>query len=67
MSTLAAAWCLKNENVASIVTGASRPQQVISNVECLKLFPKLSDDVMGQIDAVLGNKPAVEPPRFGGN
>ncbi|KAI5309429.1 hypothetical protein KEM55_003250 [Ascosphaera atra] len=67
MATLAAAWCLKNDNVATIVTGASRPQQVVSNVDCLKLLPKLTDDVMEEIDAALENKPTVEPPRFGGH
>jgi aryl-alcohol dehydrogenase-like predicted oxidoreductase len=63
LSQLALAWCLKNENVSSVITGASRPEQIVDNVESLKLLPKLTLEVMSQIDEYLGNKPAQDPAR----
>ncbi|KZZ95647.1 voltage-gated potassium channel beta-2 subunit [Ascosphaera apis ARSEF 7405] len=65
---LALAWCLKNQNVTTVITGASRPEQVVDNVKCLEVLPKLTDEIMKEIDDLLGNRPScIEPPRFGGN
>ncbi|KAL4794202.1 NADP-dependent oxidoreductase domain-containing protein [Aspergillus venezuelensis] len=64
-SHLALAWCIKNENVSSIITGASRPEQIVDNVESLKVLPKLTPEVLAEIDEALGNKPALAQPRFG--
>lgn len=63
LSQLALAWCLKNENVSSVITGASRPDQIIDNVQSLKLLPKLTPEIMAQIDDLLLNKPAQDPAR----
>jgi voltage-dependent potassium channel beta subunit len=57
LASLALAWCLKNPNVSTVITGASRPEQVRENMKALDMAPKLTDDVMGRIEAVLGNKP----------
>lgn len=62
-SQLALAWCLKNENVSSVITGASRPEQIVENVKCLQILDKLTPEVMGEIDALVGNKPALDPAR----
>jgi aryl-alcohol dehydrogenase-like predicted oxidoreductase len=63
LSQLALAWCLKNPNVSSVITGASRPEQIVDNVASLKLLPKLTEDIMKQIDAILENKPPLDPIR----
>ncbi|KAL3443307.1 NADP-dependent oxidoreductase domain-containing protein [Aspergillus insuetus] len=63
LSQLALAWCLKNENVSSVITGASRPEQVIDNVKSLEVLPKLTPEIMAQIDEYLQNKPALDPAR----
>jgi aryl-alcohol dehydrogenase-like predicted oxidoreductase len=57
------AWCLKNENVASVITGASRPEQIVDNVQSLKLLPKLTPEIMAEIDKYLLNKPTQDPAR----
>jgi aryl-alcohol dehydrogenase-like predicted oxidoreductase len=62
---LAIAWCLKNENVASIIMGASKPEQVADNVKSLELIPKLTPEIMAEIDEVMENKPALDPARQG--
>jgi voltage-dependent potassium channel beta subunit len=54
MAQLALAWCLKNPNVSSVITGASRPSQVIENMKALDVVPKLGTEVMSKIDAIVG-------------
>lgn len=55
MPKLALAWCLKNPNVSTVITGASRVSQVEENFEALEIVPLLTDDVMEQIEAILDN------------
>ena len=62
---LAMAWVLKNPNVSSAITGASKVEQVWDSVRALEVLPKLTDEVMSEIDKVLGNKPASLTRRFG--
>ncbi|OCK78200.1 Aldo/keto reductase [Lepidopterella palustris CBS 459.81] len=49
-AALALAWVLKNPNVSSAITGASRPEQVFMSVRALDLLPKLTAEVMEEID-----------------
>ena len=61
MAQLALAWCLKNPNVSTVITGASKPEQVIENMEALALEEQLTADVMERIESVLDNAPQPEP------
>lgn len=54
---MALAWCLKNPNVSTVITGASRPEQVAENMKALEVVPRLTSDVLLRIEAILGNKP----------
>ena len=58
---LALAWCLKNPNVSTVITGASKPEQVTENMKTLDVVSKLTDDVMEKIEAVLDNRPKTDP------
>lgn len=60
LAQLALAWCLKNRNVNSVITGASRVEQVVDNMGALDVVDLLSDDIMARIESILVNKP-VEP------
>lgn len=53
---LGLAWCLKNPNVSSVITGASKPAQVKENMKAAELVPQLSDDLMRRIDSILRKK-----------
>ncbi|MBW2525541.1 MAG: aldo/keto reductase [Deltaproteobacteria bacterium] len=55
---LAIAWCLLNPNVSTVITGASRPEQVTENMRALDLLPKLDDGVVERIEGILDNRPA---------
>ncbi len=54
---LSLAWCLKNTNVSTVITGASRPEQVTENMAALEVVDRLDDGVMERIEAILGNTP----------
>lgn len=60
LAQLALAWCLKNPNVSTVITGASRPEQVIENMQALQVAGRLTGEVMEQIEQVLQNKPEAE-------
>ena len=61
LAQLALAWCLKNPNVSSVITGASRPGQVVENMKAMEAVERLSPEVLERIETTLGNKPAAEP------
>ncbi|MGZ5024996.1 MAG: potassium channel beta subunit family protein [Chthoniobacterales bacterium] len=54
---LALAWCLKNPNVSTVITGASKPKQVRENMKAGELVPQLTNEVMQRIEKILQNKP----------
>jgi len=56
-SQLAIAWCLKNPNVSTVITGASRPEQVVENMAALAVVEKLTPEMMTRIEGILDNKP----------
>ncbi len=60
---LALAWCLKNPMVSTVITGASRPEQVVENMGAMSVMEKLDEGVMERIEGILDNRPA-DPPRF---
>ncbi|MBP1700986.1 MAG: voltage-dependent potassium channel, beta subunit [Chloroflexi bacterium] len=60
VAQLALAWCLKNPNVSTVITGASRASQVDENMKALDVVPLLREDVIQKIEAILDNKPEPE-------
>jgi voltage-dependent potassium channel beta subunit len=57
LAQLALGWCLKNPNVSTVITGASRPAQVTENMKALDVVPKLTAEIMARIDTILDNNP----------
>ncbi len=47
---LALAWCARNPNVSTVMTGASRPEQVKENMKAMDLVPALTQEVMTRIE-----------------
>lgn len=58
MAKLAIAWCLKNPNVSTVITGASRVDQVRENIQAVEVMDLLTADVMDHIEEILDNEPA---------
>jgi voltage-dependent potassium channel beta subunit len=46
---LALAWCVKNPHVSTVITGASKVEQVMDNMAALDVLPILTDDVMARL------------------
>ncbi len=57
MAQLALAWLLKNENVSTVITGASKVEQVRDNMKAVEIKHKLTDEIMSEIEKILNNKP----------
>lgn len=54
LSQLALAWCLKNPFVSTVITGASRAEQVHENMKAADFVEKLTPEIMNRIDEVFG-------------
>ena len=50
LAQLALAWVAKNPRVSTVITGASRVEQLRDNLGALDLLDKLTPEVMGRID-----------------
>jgi len=61
MAQLAIAWVLQNENVATAIIGASRPEQVFDNVKAAGVT--LEPALLSKIDDVLGDAIERDPAR----
>jgi voltage-dependent potassium channel beta subunit len=47
---LALAWCVKNPHVSTVITGASKVEQVVENMAALDVLPVLTDEVMARLE-----------------
>ncbi len=60
MAQLAIAWCLTNDDVSTVITGASRVEQVTENMKALEIAAQLTPDVQERIEEILENRPEGE-------
>jgi len=63
-SQLALAWAAKNENVSTVILGATKVEQIRDNCRALKLLAQLTPEHMEEIEKILENKPN-QPPNYG--
>jgi len=54
LATFSLAWCLQNPFVSTVITGASRVEQVHENMKAVEFTEKFTTEVMQEIDRVLG-------------
>ncbi len=50
---LAIAWCLKNPNVSTVITGASRKEQLLDNLKAAEVKNQLNDSIMKEIEQIM--------------
>ena len=50
---MALCWCLKNQNVSTVILGASKKEQLKQNLESLNFVERLDDVLMEKIDTIL--------------
>lgn len=61
MPLLSIAWCLKNDDVSTVILGASKSSQLEENLKVFEILPQLTDEVMLKIEEILENKPHHPP------
>jgi voltage-dependent potassium channel beta subunit len=49
LAQMSLAWCAANPNVSTVITGASRPSQVVENFAAIDVVPLLTPEVMARI------------------
>jgi voltage-dependent potassium channel beta subunit len=54
LSQLALAWCVRNPRVSTVITGATRVEQINENMKALDVAPKLTPEVLARIDGLVG-------------
>ena len=53
LAQFALAWCAANPNVSTVITGASRPEQVKENLGALDVIDRIDDEVKARVKALL--------------
>ncbi|MGH9057063.1 MAG: potassium channel beta subunit family protein [Acidimicrobiales bacterium] len=54
LAQLAIAWCARNPRVSSVITGASRVEQVRENLAAIEVVPLLTDEVRARMEETVG-------------
>lgn len=54
LAQLSIAWILKNPHVSTVLTGASRTEQIRENMKAVEIVGKLTPEVMERIEAIVG-------------
>lgn len=54
---LAMAWCIANPDVSTAITGATRPEQLVETVKSIQVVPKLTKEILQNIDTIFGSEP----------
>lgn len=54
---LAIGWLLRLKEVSSVITGATKMEQLKENLASVEVLPKLTDEVLDRIEEILGNAP----------
>jgi voltage-dependent potassium channel beta subunit len=57
LAELSVAWCISNPNVTTAILGATRKEQLLENLKALEVVPKLTPEVLGKMDEIVGTKP----------
>jgi voltage-dependent potassium channel beta subunit len=53
MAQLSIAWTTLHPMVSTVITGASRPEQVRENFAALDVVPRITDDIRAELDALI--------------
>lgn len=59
LAEMALAWNLREPEIASVIIGASRPEQLVDNVKALDNLT-FSDEELAKIDDILSQQPLVD-------
>ena len=52
LSNLAIAWCLLNENVSTVILGASKVEQLEENLKSLEVLPLINQEIINKLSSI---------------
>ena len=55
LPNLALGWCLKNDNVSTVILGASKTEQLSQNLNTLNYIDTINEEVMEEVEKILQN------------
>ncbi len=58
-AALSIAWCIKNPHVTTAILGATKKQQLLDNLEAVKVMEKLTPQVLEEIENIMQTKPVL--------
>jgi aryl-alcohol dehydrogenase-like predicted oxidoreductase len=53
LTQLSIAWCLLNPRVSTVITGASRPEQVAENMKAVDIADQIDDAMKARIEQAI--------------
>jgi aryl-alcohol dehydrogenase-like predicted oxidoreductase len=56
LAQLSIAWILKNPYVSTVITGASRVEQVHENLKAGEVAPRITPEILQRMDGIFGYK-----------
>lgn len=54
------AWVVKNKDISTPILGAKKPEQLNENLKALEIVPKLSKEILEEIEKIMENAPKGE-------
>jgi aryl-alcohol dehydrogenase-like predicted oxidoreductase len=60
LAQLSIAWVIKNKDISTTIMGAKTPEQLKENLKALEIVPKLTKEILEEIEKVMGNAPKGE-------
>ena len=60
LAQLSIAWVIKNKDISTSILGAKKPEQLIENLKALEIVPKLTKEILEEIEKIMNNAPKGE-------
>jgi aryl-alcohol dehydrogenase-like predicted oxidoreductase len=60
LAQLSIAWVVKNKDISTAILGAKKPEQLNENLKALEIVPKLTKDILEEIEKIMENAPKGE-------
>ena len=60
LAQLSIAWIVLNKDISTAILGAKKPEQLNENIKALEIVPKLTKEILEEIEKIMGNAPKGE-------
>ena len=60
LAQLSIAWIIQNKDISTAILGAKKPEQLNENLKAMEIVPKLTKEILEEIENIMGNTPPGE-------